>query len=139
MLSVDKHCEILSNGIREKSLAMYAGFNLFVQMYAGLLGGAVVLRLQYQDKIPRDLTWLSDALVTLVAFTAVIVLLDHYRSWYDFRQRLSEIAGEIDGHRVIPPPSNRRSIYAVATMLIVMAACVAGFVVFNPLRASGVD
>jgi hypothetical protein len=35
MLSTDKHCEMLSNTIRDKSTAMYDGFKLFIQSSLG--------------------------------------------------------------------------------------------------------
>lgn len=138
MLSDEKHCGIVSDHVRDKAAAMYDSFKLFAQLFSGLVGGAVIVRLQYGGSISLDSILLSNVVAALIAVTCATLLLDAYRSWFGFRNRLSELAGRAaDGSLIVPYPSHRLSARSLAIMLIVMAVALLVFIVFNPLgRAS---
>lgn len=135
MLKAEKHCEILSDHIRFKSQAMYDGFKLFVQMFSGILGGAIVIRLQYGKSIPVEFVGLSNALVIVVVITVSVIIVDHFRSWYFYRKALTRVAGRDRFNRyIVPPPNLSTSSFSLVTMIAVIAASAIGFVLFNPLR-----
>src|SRR6185295_15159586 len=105
-LSNEKHCEMLSDTIRDKSAAMNDGFKLFIQMFSSVVGGSVLLRVQYGEKIPHAFINLSNVIAVMVVITTGIIILDQYRSWYGYRRTLSVVAGK--DHRakpLIPKPS----------------------------------
>ena len=137
MLSAEKHCEILSDNIRDKSSAMYDGFKMFIQMYSGIVGGSVLLRLQFGNKIPDKFIWLSDALVALIVLTSSVVILDHFRSWWGYRVALSASAGrDLHGKLVVTHPKLLLSARTIFVMIVVMLISWGGFIWFNPLQAS---
>jgi hypothetical protein len=135
MLSPEKHCEMLSDTIRDKSAAMYDGFKLFIQMFSGVVGGSVLLRVQYGGKVPYGFVELSNVLAAMIVITAAFIILDHYRSWHGYRLRLHELAGtDDDGQPRIPKPRFATSGSTVSAMLVAMVFSLIGFVVFNPLQ-----
>ena len=134
MLSDDKHCEILAAGIRDKSSAMYDGFKLFVQLFSGIVGGSILLRLQYRDQMPSKFVELSDFLVVFVVVTGAIIIGDNFRSLWEYRETLSKSAGNRAGKPVIPRPDICWSGVTFFTMLGVMVLALIGFICFNPLQ-----
>ena len=135
MLSTDKHCEMLSNNIRDKSTAMYDGFKLFIQMFSSVVGGSVLLRLQYAGKIPPVFIKLSDWVVSMVVIATGIIVVDHYRSWRGYRCKLSKFAGDDpQGKPFVPPPTFLWSGLVCSTMIAGMVICLIGFWNFNPLK-----
>jgi len=135
VLSTDKHCELLSSFVRNKSAEIHSGFKLFVQLFSGIVGGSVVLRLQYNGRVPEQFIWLSNALAGLVTITSAIMIITAYYSWYGFRVRMSDIAGlDLDNHPRIRRPKPLLSAKAEFVMLFVMVIAFVGFMVFNPLE-----
>ena len=101
-LSVDKHCEMLTAHIRDRVTGIMDGFKLFVQLFSAVVGGTVILHLQYPQMV-RSFTPLADALTGLILVTGIGIMLENIRSWYEFRIRLSNVAGEDQsGTRIIP-------------------------------------
>jgi hypothetical protein len=135
MLSIDKHCEMLSNSIRDKSAAMYDGFKLFIQMFSGVVGGSVLLRVQHGGKVPYGFVESSNMVAAIIVITTAIIIWDHYRSWHGYRVTLHELAGTDDhGKPCIPKPRFVTSGLAFSAMLVAMAFSLLGFVAFNPLQ-----
>jgi hypothetical protein len=142
MLSVDKHCEILTGHIRDRVSAMTDAFKLYVQMFSAIVGGAVVLKLQYKNEVPASFIWLSDALVFLILLTCAVIIIENMRSWYSYRERLSNFAGKSKrGKRknkksklelVVPTPEVR-NLMVQFVMLGVMTVACGAFFIFNPL------
>jgi hypothetical protein len=130
MLSTDMHCEMLTNTIRDKSKAMYDAFKLFVQMFSGVAGGTVLIRLQYVDQISMNFVWLSDSLATLVTITAAFIVVDHYWSWWNYRTTLAAISGPDEQGNFIPAPKWTSGI-VMSLMLFVMLLATALFILFN--------
>ena len=135
MLSVDKHCDMLSTGVLSRVAAGFDGFKLFVQLFSALAGGAVVVRLQYKGSIPAQFVTLSNLLAVLITFTGVILVGDAFRSWHGYRKRLSEVAGKdpASGENIIPPPHWVSSVWPMIAVMLI--SCVL-FWYFNPLRMS---
>jgi hypothetical protein len=129
MLSPDKHCEMLSANARDRAKAMEDWFKLFVQIFSVIVGGAVLLRLQYKQDIPVTFVPLSNALVLLVAFASAAMVIDSHRAWRGHRKRLSDIAGP----DIIPQP-RVPSWIGFLLMLAVILVALFGFCLFNPLR-----
>lgn len=137
MLTDEKHCELLSAGIRHRSLSMQSNFRLFTQLFTGLVGGSVALRLQYGADMPSVFSHLADALAILITSTCAVLICDAFCAWYGYRRRLSEVAGnKPDGTAVIRPPRMTESAITLTIMFVVMVAALVGFVAFNPLRIS---
>jgi hypothetical protein len=137
MLSTDKHCELLTNLARDKSAAIYDSFKLFVQLFSGIVGGSVVVRLQYGQTVPAGYVALSNALSALVVITCAVMILDAFRSWYGYSQKLSAVSGVSErGDILIARPSLYVSARTVAVMLGVMALALVGLIRFNPLQIS---
>jgi|GraSoi2013_100cm_1033763.scaffolds.fasta_scaffold19464_3 hypothetical protein len=133
MLSVEKHCEMLSANVRDRIVAIFDGFKLFVQLFSALVGGAVVLRLQYPKGIPASFVTLSNALAILITVAGMILVWDAFRSWHGHRTKLSEVAGKDEaGNNIIPPPRWHPS-SAWLMLWLMPIACVL-FYYFNPLR-----
>ena len=134
-LSVDKHCEMLTAHIRDRNAAIMDGFKLYVQMFSAVVGGAVVLRLQYGPDIPSLFAGLSDALAGLIFLMGAVIILENVRSWYDFRKALSDVAGTNKSRRrIVPAPKVWKSMRIELVMLAVMAIAWLAFYLFNPLR-----
>jgi len=129
MLSDDKHCELLSAGIRDRMLSIQSDFKSFVQLFSALVGGAVALRLQY--KAHPTFACAADALALLITFTYCLLIFDAFRAWHGYRVRLSEVAGQ----DIIPPP-HMTSMITVIVMIVVIVFAFVGFVFFNPFRIS---
>ena|SRR5262249_54104793 len=135
MLSVEKHCEMLSANVRDRIAAMFEGFKLFVQLFSALVGGAVVLRLQYPKGIPASFVTLSNLLAILITIAGVIMVGDALRSWHGHRQKLSELAGKDTAGNDVIPPARWHPSSAWFMLLAMLVACVL-FWLFNPLRAA---
>lgn len=134
-LSVDKNCEMLTAHILNRISAVQDGFKLYVQMFSAILGGAVVLRLQYGPMMPPYFAWLADALATLIFVNAVVTIYENARSWREFRKMLSDIAGvDMSGEKIIPPPKFLRATLSWRVMLGAMVFAQGLFYIFNPLR-----
>ena len=133
-LSVDKHCEILTSHMRDRISSMRGGFKNFIQMYSAIVGGVVVLSLQYRDKIPPSFETLSNILISLVYFMATIHIVEELCSWYRLRKKLSAIAGMDQFHKpLIPFPKIWPSMIIELAMLAVMLIAFVVFYMFNPL------
>ena len=91
-LSVDKHCEMLMNQIRDRVAGTTEGFKLFVQMFTAVVGGAVVLHLQYPDKA-ASFAGSADALAILISVMGTVIILENIRSWKGLREKLSIVVG----------------------------------------------
>jgi hypothetical protein len=104
-LSAEKHCELLSANVRERSASIYEGFKLFVQLFSALVGGAVIIRLQYPKDLPSSFATLSNGLAVLITGASALLVLNAFFSWWGQRKRLSEVAGKDEiGNAIIPPP-----------------------------------
>lgn len=133
-LSIDTHCQMLAEHMREKNTHVMEGFKLFVQMYSAIIAGAVTLRLQYRDADVERFALAADLLVSLVTLATAVVIVDNLRSWYGFRQRLSDVAGTTaEGELVIARPRLASVAKVHFVMLGVMVAAMAAFFLFNPL------
>jgi hypothetical protein len=131
-LTRDKHCEFLSANARDRAAAMADWFKLFVQLYSAIVGGALLLRLQYKA-IPANLVSLADWLVVLVIAVSALMVMDSYRAWRRYRKTLMTVAGQRAGTDIIPRPP-WTSWIGITLMLVAMLAALFGFLCFNPLR-----
>jgi hypothetical protein len=137
MLSPEKHCEMLSADARHRSAAMIDGFKLFIQLYLAIVGGSLILRLQYEAQVPASVVGASNAMVALLAIASLALVIDSFRSWYGHRARLSEVAGrDQSGKLVIPEPNLRKSSGSFIVMVVLIVAASILFWMFNPLRIS---
>jgi hypothetical protein len=128
MLSIEKHCEMLSAVVRDRLASISDGFKLFVQLFTALVAGVVVMRMTYApERIPATFAWLSNGLAILITAATVLMVWDAFRSWHGYRKRLSEVAGE----SIIPPPKWFPS--SVWIMVSVMLIACGLFCWFNPL------
>jgi hypothetical protein len=135
MLSVDTHCEMLTEHIRDRNDGIMNAFKLFVQMYSLVVGGTMLLRLEYGAQILPSFVWISDALAALIFLMSSVMILENVRSWYEYRTVLSNVAGRNrKGERIIPLPRMAKATKAEFIMLCVMALALALFFIFNPLR-----
>jgi hypothetical protein len=135
MLSREKHCEFLSANVRHRTDALMSWFKLFVQMYGAIVGGALVLRLQYKGEITAKFIILSDVLAGLVAVASIGMVYDAHRAWKGHRKKLTEVAGKDEsGNDVIPPPNLRKTAITFGIMLGVMIGSLILFLLFNPLQ-----
>jgi hypothetical protein len=135
MLSVEKHCEMLSANVRERSASIYDGFKLFVQLFSALVGGAVVIRLYPTKDVPSSFTNLSNGLAVLITGASVLLVLNAFWSWWGQRKRLSEVAGKDEaGKDIIPAPRMGLRQASVWIMVVVMLVACALFLRCNPLR-----
>ncbi len=134
-LSVDKHCEMLTSQILERISAIQQSFNLYAQMFSAILGGAVVLRLQYEDKMTPNFACLADVLATLIFINAVVTILRNAYSCQKYREKLSDTAGvDKSGQKIIPLPN---AFYRNCNWIVMLSAMVVAqvlFYCFNPLR-----
>ena len=120
-LSVDTHCEMLMAQIRDRTAGITEGFKLFVQMFSTVVGGSVVLHLQYPNIAP-SFALLADALTGLILVMGIVIIWENIRSWRDLRKRLSEIAGnDHSGKRVVPDPILWKAMISPWIMIAVMA------------------
>jgi hypothetical protein len=135
MLTPEKHCEFLSANVRDRAEAMRDGFKLYVQLYSAIVGGSLVLRLQYGGQIPSSIVSLSNWLATLVAAATLALVIDAFRAWKGQRTRLSEVAARDEsGKLVIPEPNLWTSGITFAVMVLAIIAGPILFCIFNPLR-----
>lgn len=135
-LSVDKHCEMLTGRIRDRVNGIMEGFKLFVRMFSAVVGGAVVLHLQYPTISP-SYALRADALIFLIFLTGTIIILENARSWYGDRKRLSEIAGNDEsGKPIVPPPMIWKAMRLACLLIAVMVVALLGFCWLNPLLAA---
>jgi len=133
MLSVEKHCEMLSANVRDRISAISDGFKLFVQLFSALVGGAVVLRLQQSEGIPASFVTLSNLLAILITVAGMIMVGDAFRSCYGHRTRLSELAGKDEaGNNIIRLP--RGWLSSAWFLLLAMPISCALFLYYNPLQ-----
>src|SRR5262249_51337075 len=103
MLNPEKHCEMLSANVRDRSEAMRGGFRLFIQLFSALVGGAIFLRIHLPENIPAHFVWLSDLLAWFIVVASSILVWDSFRAWHGHRKKLSDVAGRNeDGVLVIP-------------------------------------
>jgi len=136
-LSTDKHCELLSANVRERSASIYEGFKLFVQLFSALVGGAVIIRLQHPKDLPTSFVTLSNALALLITFAGVILVTNGLWAWWGHRKKLSEVAGKDEtGNAIIPPPRIGLGQVSVWIMIFVMVISCVVFWWFNPLRTT---
>jgi hypothetical protein len=141
-LSIDKHCEMLTYHIRDRTSAIMDGFKLYVQMFSALAGGSVLLQLQFGNKIPPNFVTLADALAVLIFLMAVIIILENLRSWFQYRKALSEVAGlnpsihapHTQRQPIIPLPNIWKANKMESVMLLVMVCSLIGFCYYNPLQ-----
>jgi hypothetical protein len=132
MLSVDKHCEMLTDQIRDRNKHIMNAFKLYVQMFSAIVGGSVALRLQSAGKVPVSFSWLVDALALLVFLITAVIISDNVRGWHEYRQRLSEIAGRDRNHNpIVPLPTLWKSKRVEVGMIGVMAISLVAFWLFN--------
>ena len=135
MLSTDTHCEMLVAQIRDKNVSIYDGFKLFVQLFAAIVGGSVVLRLQYGPAMLPYFANLSEALVVLIFATSTVIILENLRSLHQYKIRLSNVAGmDKAGLRVVPLPRTFAAHKVEVFMFGVMLLAMMMFHMFNPLR-----
>jgi hypothetical protein len=131
ILSTDKHCELLSANIRDCNARITDGFKLFVQMFTGIVGASIWLRLQHQGVLEQStFAWLADGAAFVVVATCIVIIIDNLRSWYQYRGRLTDVSG---GVTIVPLPDLRKSAKIEAAMLTVMVAAFILFCIFNPL------
>jgi hypothetical protein len=132
MLSVEKHCETLSANVRDRIPEIFDGFKLFVQLFSALVGGALVLRLQYAKDVPASFVTLSNLLAILITVAGMIMVGDAFRSWHGHRTKLSELAGKDQaGENIIPLPRWHPS-SAWFMLVAMLISCVLFY--FNQLR-----
>ena len=134
MLDPNKHCELLTEHIRDQNQRIGDGFKLFVQMVSAITGGVVWLRVEHPDDILPAYAYVADALMLLVVLVCAVIICDNLRAWHSYRKRLSIVAGD-DGHGrpLIPPPQLWASAWVEFVMLAVMVAAIIAFWIFNPL------
>jgi hypothetical protein len=133
-LSVDKHCELLSATLRDRSVSLRSNFRLFVQLFSALVGGSAALQLQYGPKITLNFALFADALAILITVACIVLVSDANRSYRRYRDKLTTIAGKNEkGDDIVPPPDLYETRKTFNTMRIVMVLTVIGFVLFNPL------
>jgi hypothetical protein len=137
MLSVDKHCEMLTNHICDRHNLIMEGFKLYVQMFSAIVGGTVALRLQFGDEIPRAFATLADALAVLIFVASALITLENLRGWYGYRETLTKVAGTDEaGAPIVPAPHLLKAGRVATGMIVAMAVAWIAFYAFNPLRIS---
>jgi hypothetical protein len=137
MLEPGKHCELLTQHIRDRNDHIVDGFKLFVQMFTALVGGSVAIRLQYGAKLPQSLALLGDTLAGLIFVATIVLIVDNVRARYGLRNKLSAVAGmDGRGNHIIPLPRPWWTARAEIVMVSVVSVAVIVFWTFNPLRAT---
>jgi len=77
---------------------------------------------------------LADVLAALIFIITITLILENSRSWTEYRQRLSELAGKTRGAKlVIPEPKPLHARRADIVMMSAMAISLVLFLLFNPL------
>jgi hypothetical protein len=133
-LSVDTHCAMLAGYMSDRMKDMHDAFRQFLQFYSAILGGSLLLKLQYRANDVQPLAGYLDALLILAAAVATIVMSENARAWRGYRIRLHELAGrDMDGNDIIPKPKGRASGIAYVFGVTVWIASL-GLIYFNPLR-----
>ena len=133
-ISVDAHCEIINSNMRDRNAETVAIFKLFVQLFAALIGGSVIVRLNYAGRITPEIVLAADAIAGLVFFCAAGIIVENVRLWFGYRNALTRFAGADPGfNSVIAPAKFWNSVIGETFMLVVMSTAVVGFVCFNPL------
>jgi hypothetical protein len=134
MLNPEKHCEMLSANVRDRSEAMRGGFRLFIQLFSALVAGVIVLRVNPPNNIPAGFVFLSDLLACFIVVASVILVWDSFRAWYGQRTKLSQVAGTNGAGELVIPPIHPSSFITFSIMIGVMFAALILFYFFNPLR-----
>ena len=94
-------------------------------------GASIWLRLQNQTVLEQTtFAWLANGTAFVVVVTCGVIIGDNLRSWYQYRERLSEVAG---GVAIVPLPNLWTAARIEAVMGTVMVVALILFCVFNPL------
>jgi hypothetical protein len=134
-ISVDKHCELLTEHIRDQLKRISDAFRLFVQLFTGIVGGSIWLRVEHAKDLETSrpvFERVSNGLVFLVFFVCAILIADNLRAWRSYRLALSKAAGKAGGHPIIPPPNLFVSAWPDVVMIVAMAGAVWLFWRNNP-------
>lgn len=131
-LSVDKHCEMITAHIRDRNTMIMDSFKLFVQMFSALVGGAVIVRLQYPGPA-ESFAYPAVGIGLLIYVISLVMIWENIRSWYQYRIKLSNEAGRRRGRLIVPLPKLWRAIWIELVMTVLMTVSLAAFWYFNPL------
>lgn len=127
-LSIDKHCEMLTNLCRDRHVQVMEGIKFYAGLFVAIVGGSTALAVHKGDQLLPWLEWVADGLMVLGLVASGAIVVENHRAWRAYRHRLSELAGPA----VIPPPPHFAWIY-VAWVVGLMTLSAAIFLYFNPL------
>lgn len=134
MLNQDVHCQMLNDQTRDRNAIIMDAFKSFVTTFAAITAGSVALRASSYP-ISGETVILANLLVILCGIASAIIIADNYRAWYQYRKKLTEVAGTTaTGEAVIPQPNLWSSVRVEAAMLLVILVTCLLFMAYNPLR-----
>jgi len=122
-----KQYDSVISQLHYKETVKYDAFKIFVQMFAAIAGGSIWLRLEMTQAPPRSYAHLTDALVFLLMVVCVASVVDSFRSWWDYREKLSRLDKTVPRPRF--PAGLMECIMSGAMLLATWA-----FVELNPFR-----
>jgi len=133
MLNPAIHCQTLNEQLRDRNKFVMDAFRLYVQMFSLVAGGAAFIAIR-PERPPTSFAGLADVLAVLIFIITITLILENSRSWTEYRQRLSELAGKTRGAKlVIPEPKPLHARRADIVMMSAMAISLVLFLLFNPL------
>ena len=104
-------------------------FTLFIKLATAIVGGAFYLHLKLppEDVKRASISNATDFLFILVSFSMILLILNNLRSWFEFRNTLSEQYPEIANKKHI-----MRWLTEAVMCLVIVITCI-GFLAFSPL------
>src|SRR5262249_49697844 len=92
-LSVDKHCEMLTNLSRDRHTMVMEGIKYYSGLYVAIAGGSMALSVSGNPS--RLLPWYADVanLTMFIVFIAgALVVGGNHHAWRGYRRKLHELA-----------------------------------------------
>jgi len=134
MLSSDVEYTHVSAITKYKSDLIHGAFDQFIKIFTAIVGGSIWLSRQNDlTAVAREnFRTLSNATVTLLVLYTAFSVLDDFRSWYGYRERLT-IIGE---HAEVQPKIKPANIWTAAIkpigMVVAVLTALHFFWRFNP-------
>ena len=119
--------------MRDKSNNLTDAFKHFVQTFSAIIGGGIAIRLAYGVNKATEYEKAFAALIILSGLVFIIIVVENFRSWRGYREKLSAIAGQdSQGQSLIPLPAPRAEVIPVIYVFVIIFA-VGGALFWNPL------
>ena len=125
----EKQYEYLTGHLQYLNEKIIQFFTLFIKLATAIVGGAFYLHLKLTqgDAMRTSISKATDFFFVLVSFSMVLLILNNLRSWFEFRNTLSEQYPEIPNKKHI-----MRWLTEVIMCIVIVITCI-GFLMFNPL------